>query len=271
MENSRRRFLKTAGYSILGVGTGSLLIGLSANATKAAGPAPAAAPLFKQGPENKNAERWGMIIDTRKLDEGIIEKMQQACHSIHNVPDLVGEFGNEKHEIKWIWPTEYRHAFPEREAEFLTEKLAHKSIIPVLCNHCDNPPCVQACPTKATFKRESDGIVLMDFHRCIGCRFCMAACPFGSRSFNFRDPRPAIKNENPDFPTRMRGVVEKCNFCAERLAVGKMPACVEASEGALTFGDLNDPESEVRKLLAEEFAIRRKPNLGTFPSVFYIV
>ncbi|MCF8024705.1 MAG: 4Fe-4S dicluster domain-containing protein [Desulfobacteraceae bacterium] len=271
MENSRRRFLKTAGYSILGVGAGSMLIGLSAHPTKAAGSGPSAASLFKQRPENREAERWGMIIDTRKLNESICEKMQQACHSIHNVPDIVGKFGNKKHEIKWIWPTEFRHAFPEREAEFLTEKLSHKSIIPVLCNHCDNPPCVQACPTKATFKRESDGIVMMDFHRCIGCRFCMAACPFGSRSFNFRDPRPAIKKENPDFPTRMRGVVEKCNFCAERLAVGKNPACVEASEGAMTFGDLNDPESEVRKLLAEEFAIRRKPNLGTFPSVLYIV
>jgi molybdopterin-containing oxidoreductase family iron-sulfur binding subunit len=99
----------------------------------------------------------------------------------------------------------------------------------------------------------------------------MAACPFGARSFNFRDPRPAIEKENPDFPTRMKGVVEKCNFCAERLAKGQMPACVEVSKGALIFGDLNDPQSDIRKLLAEEYAIRRKPNLGTFPSVFYIV
>lgn len=271
MENSRRRFLKTAGFSILGVGAGSMLIGLAARPTGAAGPGPSEAPFFKERPEGREAERWGMVIDTRKLDERTCRKMQDACHSIHNVPDHVGKFGRKNHEIKWIWATTFEHAFTGQQVEFLTEKLANKAIVPVLCNHCDNPPCVQACPTKATFKRESDGIVMMDFHRCIGCRFCMAACPFGSRSFNFRDPRPAIEKVNPDFPTRMKGVVEKCNFCAERLAVGKMPACVEASGGALIFGDLNDPHSDIRKLLAEQYAIRRKPNLGSFPSVFYIV
>ena len=111
----------------------------------------------------------------------------------------------------------------------------------------------------------------MDFHRCIGCRFCMAACPYGSRSFNFRDPRPFIEKENKDFPTRMKGVVEKCNFCAERLAVGKMPACVEASNGALVFGDLDDPDSEVRELLKNNYTIRRKMHLGAGPAIYYIV
>jgi molybdopterin-containing oxidoreductase family iron-sulfur binding subunit len=270
MENSRRRFLKTAGFSILGVGAGSMLIGLAARPGIAAGPGAASGPEFGDRPEAKHARRWGMVIDTRQLDARTCRKMEEACHSIHNVPDHIAKFGNKNHEIKWIWDTEFKHAFPGQEAEFLSDRLEHAPV-PVLCNHCDNPPCVRACPTKATFKREKDGIVLMDFHRCIGCRFCMAACPFGARSFNFRDPRPAIKEENPEFPTRMKGVVEKCNFCAERLAVGKMPACVEASGGALTFGDLNDPDSDIRKLLADEYAIRRKPNLGTFPSVFYIV
>jgi molybdopterin-containing oxidoreductase family iron-sulfur binding subunit len=130
---------------------------------------------------------------------------------------------------------------------------------------------VRACPTKATWKRERDGIVLMDFHRCIGCRFCMAACPYGARSFNFRDPRPFIQETNKKFPTRMKGVVEKCNFCAERLAVGQMPACVEASNGAIAFGDLYDEHSEVRELLKENYTIRRKQTLGTEPSVYYIV
>jgi molybdopterin-containing oxidoreductase family iron-sulfur binding subunit len=99
----------------------------------------------------------------------------------------------------------------------------------------------------------------------------MAACPYGSRSFNFRDPRPFIAETDPDFPTRMRGVVEKCNFCAERLAIGKQPACVEVSEGALVFGDSSDPESEVSKVLHEHFTIRRKPHLGTGPQVYYLV
>ncbi len=211
------------------------------------------------------ANRWGMVVDTRKMSHRIARKMTDACHRIHNVPDHT----NKKHEIKWIWETEYNHAFPNDETEYLKEDL-EKASIPVLCNHCANPPCVRACPTQATFQR-TDGIVMMDFHRCIGCRFCIAACPFGARSFNFVDPVPDIKKINEDFPTRTIGVVEKCNFCAERLAIGKEPACVEASQGALVFGDLNDPESEIRKLLKENFAIRRKPDLGTNPSVYYIV
>jgi molybdopterin-containing oxidoreductase family iron-sulfur binding subunit len=99
----------------------------------------------------------------------------------------------------------------------------------------------------------------------------MAGCPFGARSFNFQDPRPFIKHFNPQFPTRMRGVVEKCNFCAERLAVGKLPSCVEAAGGAIAFGDLADENSDVRKALREHFAIRRKPDAGTSPSVYYIL
>jgi molybdopterin-containing oxidoreductase family iron-sulfur binding subunit len=99
----------------------------------------------------------------------------------------------------------------------------------------------------------------------------MAACPYGSRSFNFRDPRPFIEEINPAFPTRMRGVVEKCNFCAERLAVGEKPACVEASNGALAFGDLYDPDSEVRELLKNNYTIRRKSELGAGPAIYYIV
>jgi molybdopterin-containing oxidoreductase family iron-sulfur binding subunit len=99
----------------------------------------------------------------------------------------------------------------------------------------------------------------------------MAACPFGARSFNWKDPRPFIKKVNSLFPTRTKGVVEKCNFCAERIAMGLKPACVEASNGALAFGDLEDSSSEVRKILNSRYAIRRKPDLGTGPSVYYII
>jgi molybdopterin-containing oxidoreductase family iron-sulfur binding subunit len=192
--------------------------------------------------------------------------MIEACDKLHNIPHLQ----NKAHEIKWIWGEDFEHAFPTMENEFLDDRAKHTEF-PVLCNHCKNPPCVRVCPTQATYKRESDGIVMMDYHRCIGCRFCMAACPFGARSFNFRDPRPFIKELNLDYPTRCAGVVEKCNFCAERLAVGKMPACVEASNGILTFGDLDDPNSNVRALLKANFTIRRKESLGTEPSVYYIL
>ncbi len=266
MENNRRSFLKFAGVSVLGLGSLSLLDGLTSDDVIAAsGQTSAAEATYKQAANALTAQRWGMAIDTRKLNDRICRNMEKACHRLHNVPDLE----NKKHEIKWIWDTEYKHAFPAKTDPFLAERFEHLPI-PVLCNHCANPPCVQACPTQATFQRE-DGIVLMDFHRCIGCRFCMAACPYGSRSFNFRDPREAIKNQNTEFPTRMKGVVEKCNFCAERLAVGKQPACVEASKGALIFGDLEDPQSEIRQVLKENYAIRRKQNLGTNPSVYYLV
>ncbi|MDZ7598019.1 MAG: 4Fe-4S dicluster domain-containing protein [Desulfobacterales bacterium] len=142
----------------------------------------------------------------------------------------------------------------------------------VLCNHCEDPPCVRACPTQATFKRESDGIVMMDFHRCIGCRFCMAACPYGARSFNFGDPGPLSRRPTTNFPPACKGVVEKCNFCAERLAVGSCRPAWRRPTAAMVFGDLEDPESEVRELLRDNFTIRRKQSPGNRdPSVYYIV
>mgnify|MGYP002563385133 CR=1 FL=1 len=163
------------------------------------------------------------------------------------------------------------NAFPDDLNEHLTSRVKDASY-PLLCNHCTNPPCVRVCPTQATYQME-DGIIAMDYHRCIGCRFCMAGCPFGARSFNFVDPRKYLSDPvpNPAYPTRMIGVVEKCTFCAERLAVGQMPACVEAAGGRILFGDLNDPKSDVCKALASNYSIRRKPNLGTQPGVYYLI
>ncbi|MCD6163768.1 MAG: 4Fe-4S dicluster domain-containing protein [candidate division Zixibacteria bacterium] len=212
-------------------------------------------------------KRWAMVVNLKKCrqKEGCHDCID-ACHNVHNVPD----FGNPKDEVKWIWKDRFEHAFTEQEHEYISEEVKHSETL-LFCNHCDNAPCVRVCPTQATWQRD-DGIVMMDMHRCIGCRYCLVACPYGSRSFNWRDPRPFIKETDPNFPTRMRGVVEKCNFCAERLAKGQMPACVEAcSEGCLVFGDLEDPESEVRELLRSNFTIRRKPGLGTKPEVYYIV
>jgi Fe-S-cluster-containing dehydrogenase component len=263
MKSSRRSFIKVAGIAALGLGTQPVISAMAA--------APSHGPQVKvqKGPKALKAKQWAMVIDTRKLKHAEdLDPLIEACHKTHNVPHL----GNKNHEIKWIWETHYHNAFPDTRNPYQSEEVEHRPFA-VLCNHCENPPCVRACPTQATFKREGDGIVLMDFHRCIGCRFCMAACPFGSRSFNFRDPRPFLseKEINKAFPTRMMGVVEKCNFCAERLAVGKMPACVEASNGAIVFGDLKDPHSKVREVLHENFTIRRKQSLGTEPCVYYIV
>lgn len=263
MDSSRRSFLKVAGISALGVGARPIKNVFASSA----GPGNESEPQVKSNATALTANRWAMVVDTRKFESAEdIVPLIEACHKIHNIP----EFENKRHEVKWIWEEEFKHAFPTLNNRFLAERIKHLPFL-VLCNHCENPPCVRVCPTKATFKRASDGIVLMDFHRCIGCRFCMAACPYGSRSFNFRDPRPFIRNMNPKFPTRMKGVVEKCNFCAERLAVGKMPACVEASNGAIVFGDLEDPTSSVRALLKSNYTIRRKQGLGTEPAVYYIV
>lgn len=259
MDNNRRRFLKVAGITTaIGLSTG-LPIGLKAYIPKE--------KHYKEDKQALKAKRWGMVIDTRKFKtEEDFQKVIEACHHTHNVPDQVAK---PKQEIKWIWKDEFEHVFPSKSNPYLAERLEKKEFL-VLCNHCNNPPCVRVCPTKATFKRE-DGIVMMDYHRCIGCRYCMAACPYGSRSFNFCDPAPYVKDKNPDYPTRMRGVVEKCTFCMDRLEQGQQPACVEASNGAIIFGDLADPNSEIRKLLRENYTIRRKVDLGTNPCVFYII
>ena len=267
MEDSRRQFLKIAGVAALGMGAAGVID--AAVASEGHG----GQPYVRKGKDALSAQQWGMVIDTAKLDHERIERMIEACNTAHNVPSItaakVGEKVATRQEIKWIWETHFHNAFPGLGSNYMDEAVEERPFL-VLCNHCEEPPCVQACPTQATFKRP-DGIVMMDFHRCIGCRFCMAACPYGSRSFNLRDPRPFIDKLNPKFPTRTKGVVEKCNFCAERLAVGEMPACVEASEGALVFGDLGDPHSEIREVLSKHYTIRRKVALGTSPAVYYII
>ena len=277
MDNKRRKFLKMAGASVLaGIGAPAI-VKLSSNKAVAAGggghEAPAAASDSSHGghgSEDSSRVRLGMVIDMRKFydNEEMLDEAIAACYRVHNTPQIP----EKKSEIKWIWKTGYGNAFPEKSHNHKSS-VVHDASFPVLCNHCDNPSCVKACPTRATFVNKTNGIVAMDFHRCIGCRFCMAACPYGARSFNWQDPRPFIKTYNPDFPTRMRGVVEKCNFCGERLALGLEPACVEACKGtgAMVFGDLNDKQSEIRKVLDKEFTIQRKPASGTVPSVFYIV
>ncbi|ADU61393.1 MAG: 4Fe-4S dicluster domain-containing protein [Pseudodesulfovibrio sp.] len=256
MKNNRRSFIKLAGIAAAGL----------ALAPKAMASSVGGSPV-KADRTALTAKHWGMVIDTTKLNtKEAIEALGKVCHAIHNVPTIAG-----KQEVKWLWPAPYDQTFIDQENPYLSEDV-HIRQYALLCNHCKNPPCVRVCPTKATYKRP-DGIVDMDYHRCIGCRYCMAGCPYGSRSFNWGEPRDHLdlNNLNKEYPTRMRGVVEKCNFCVERLAVGKLPACVEASEGAMFFGDLSDPNSEVRQVLRERFTIRRSPGAGTEPSVFYII
>lgn len=277
MDEKRRNFLKVAGISTLAGLGGTAVVdrlvagsGIAHASGSTGHEAKAAEKSSGHGTApDPSVNRYGMVIDIKKFqqDPSLGEKIVAACHSVHNVP----QFPDKKDEIKWIWMTHFENAFPEKPNVYLDEATEDHQL-PILCNHCDSPPCVRACPTKATF-RNKDGIVMMDYHRCIGCRFCMAACPYGSRSFNWRDPAAFVKDANHIYPRRMRGVVEKCNFCDERVGAGKLPACVEAcgESKALVFGNLNDPNSEIRKVLKENHTIQRNPSLGTLPSVFYIV
>jgi Fe-S-cluster-containing dehydrogenase component len=211
--------------------------------------------------------RLAMAIDLRRcLDVKGCRACIDACHRAHNVPAVP----EGRHEVKWVWKEPFERTFAVEDANTITMALRGRDV-PVLCNHCDNPPCVRVCPAGATWKRE-DGVVTVDEHRCIGCRYCMAACPYGSRSFNWVDPRPFVLHPTSEYPARTRGVVEKCNLCEERLGSGRLPACVEAcADRALLFGDVSDPTSDVRKVLAERYAIRRKPELGTRPQVYYLI
>jgi len=256
MKVSRRGFLRLGGLAVLG-----LLIRPAFDSWSGNGVARSSAAA-----RGLVAKKWAMVIDLSAcLTSDGCRDCIEACHSVHNVPALT----NPKHEVKWLWKVPYAAAFPDQEHAFIAAGLRETPSL-VLCNHCERPPCVSVCPTRATWQRE-DGIVMMDYHRCIGCRYCMAACPYGARSFNWVNPRPFIAEIEPGFPTRTRGVVEKCNFCEERLAQGLLPACVEACpHQALVFGDLANPDSEVRRLLSSRYSIRRKPGLGTEPKVYYI-
>ena len=253
-KHTRRQFLKVASLSFLGVAGASML---PKNGH--------AEGVFQRQGSALKAKHWGMVIDTRRFTtRASLQKVINACHTFHNVPNI-----GTKQEVKWLWADGYRQTFTDQMDKYPARDVLARQYL-MLCNHCENPACVRVCPTQATFRRQ-DGIVVMDYHRCIGCRYCMAACPYGARSFNFMDPQPHIAELNTSFPARTRGVVEKCTFCSERLSEGQLPLCVEASEGAIAFGDLDDPESSVRKLLAANFTLRRKPTLGTEPSVFYII
>ncbi len=254
----RRSFLRLAGLGLAGA-SGVPVAGAIVNAGRTE-PDPGAA----------KGKRWAMVIDERKcLTKQGCQACVQACHKGHNVPAIK----DPRHEVKWVWKEPLGNVFPERVTPYMPAEVKARPTL-VLCNHCDNPPCVRVCPTQATWKRP-DGLVMMDEHRCIGCRYCITGCPYGSRSFNWEDPRPSIPGEPTNYPTRTKGVVEKCTFCSERLAVGQRPLCVEACEGigcgALVFGDANDPGSPVSALLRANDVARRKPELGTSPHVFYIL
>ena len=175
--------------------------------------------------------RWGMLIDSNKCAEGCNDCVQ-ACNDENG---LTG-FNRPETDAQWI-----------RKVSLRDRQTGHIQTLPLLCQHCESPPCVDVCPTGASFRR-ADGIVLVDKHICIGCRYCMMACPYKARSFIHED----LHDQMPYAP-RGKGTVESCTFCVHRVDSDRTPACVEAcsaeNHGAMLFGDLNDPASEISTAL----------------------
>ena len=204
--------------------------------------------------------KFVMVIDLAKCDG--CARCTVACSKMHFVPP-------QRQWIKVLRMQDSEHTAPY--------------FFPQPCYHCDNPPCTKVCPVDATFKRQ-DGIVLIDNDRCIGCRFCMAACPYGARSFNWGRPSdpPEAQAEgySPEhgFPRRI-GTVEKCDFCPDMAAQGKLPACAgECPMGAIYYGDENEDSvtnsvgdtQRLSKLLYDRSAYRHMEELGTKPRVYYL-
>ena len=285
--------------------------------------------------------RWGMLIDLNKCNkceecrDSELDEVPcvTACRTENNTyyGDKLKDFS---YNIFWI-----RRVQIEQEAHTPSNHTTGKPKFAILmCNHCDNPPCAQVCPVQATYKRETDGVVIVDHHRCIGCRYCMIACPYNARWFNFKENETRIEKkyftedgteirkeevkekikENEKVivkipqPKRSHGVAESCTFCAHIIGDWKrrndivesikeedpegwaeknpelaewakenpapVPACVKAceeacggaSERALTFGNLDDTESEISGLIADNAVKRLRDDLGTEPKVYYI-
>ena len=195
--------------------------------------------------------RWGLLIDTAKCATECTACVS-GCNSEHNLEG----FDRPETDPQWI-----------RKLELSDRQTGHVSSLPMMCQHCENPPCVDVCPTGASFRRE-DGIVLVDKHICIGCRYCMMACPYKARSF----VHEALHNQKSYSP-RGKGTVESCTLCVHRIDQDRIPACVEAcnseGNGAMTFGDLNDESSEISKKMQASPSRQVREDLGLNTGVRY--
>jgi molybdopterin-containing oxidoreductase family iron-sulfur binding subunit len=231
---------------------------LSGTATAAAGMALAPGVMLHEIAHAKPAEdavssdvRWGMLIDSNKCAEGC-DDCVQACNDEHG---LTG-FDRPATDAQWI-----------RKVKLKDKQTGHTQTLPLLCQHCEKPPCVDVCPTGASFKRE-DGIVLVDKHICIGCRYCMMACPYKARSFIHE----TLQDQMPHAP-RGKGTVESCTFCVHRVDDDRTPACVEActaeNHNAMVFGDLNDPSSDISKQLKQHSTNQIRADLELNTGVRY--
>ena len=205
------------------------------------------------------AKRLGMVVDTRACIG--CHSCAVACKVENDLPE--GLWWNRVVTVGGDEMDTPSGSYPDLSMWFLT----------IACQHCEEPPCVPVCPTGATYKRESDGLVLVDYDKCIGCGACLQACPYdGVRNRN----EPAL-NYHSDFAMgggsapQQPGTVTKCTFCAHRVANGEQPACIDSCPArARFFGDLNDPETEVAQLVRTRESFQLRPEAGTNPSVYFL-
>lgn len=253
------------------LGVGSVLGAISSSAHAATPGAHGAAPA-----NSKRKHRYGMVVDTRRCVG--CKACMVACKVENKTPPGV--------------------AYNVVTAEPLEGALTDKPIFMTKpCFHCEQPPCTRACPVSATYKREVDGIVVVDYDRCIGCRYCIAACPYGARSFDFGENYPAVeegtdwaavpspelkqfRQRDPHKEQSPVGNVRKCTFCLHLQdengkydkQAGRWPSCAKTCPGhAIHFGDFMDPEGEIVRLLTERNFVRLKEEWGTEPNVYYLL
>ena len=213
---------------------------------------------------------WGMVIDLDRCTG--CQACVMACKAENNVPAVGAREASRGRTISWM--------------QLLTEETEERlRFLPRPCLQCDDPPCTKVCPVYATY-RNPEGIVAQVYARCIGCRFCMAACPYNAKYFNWYRYQKEAPGQNPDVSVRTKGVVEKCTFCHHRLQKAReragvekrelgpgeyVTACAEACPArAILFGDLSDPRSEVARLARSPRAFRLLEELGTKPKVVYL-
>lgn len=291
---SRRHFLKT-----LGVGTGALL-GIPGIANAFEWETFFQKHFLEMSPdemdkmirrlERKYSKEYGKPFNVSdvKANEGVMFgyglDLSRCIGCRRCVYACVAENNQSRDpQIHWIRVLEFDREDVTRSIN-LEEGRAHythelqpaedKVYIPIACQQCENPECVKACPTAATWM-EPDGIVVIDYDWCIGCRYCMAACPYGARHYNWTDPGIPKDEVNPKTHLlgnrpRPHGVPEKCIWCIQRTRESRYPACVEVCPvGARKFGNLLDPESEIRRLLKHKRTFVLKAEIGTRPKFFY--
>ncbi len=261
--SDRRKFIKIAtgaiGIGFLGI-TSQSLIGLSQTQS--------------DRETSQNTPKYGMVIDVgacigcRECVYGCIKENNIGRDSnIH----FIRLYAMDPGTIDMDSGDPYYEEAP----------LEGKWYLPVQCMHCENPPCVSACPVRATWK-DPDGIVVIDYDKCIGCKYCMSACPYWARNYNWKKPEVPADEITPEggtyglpfstSPLRPLGVIEKCTFCAHRTRKGLMPRCVEVCPmGARHFGDLNDPDSPPSRLIrTRRPAFRLKEAMGAEPQIYYV-